>query len=91
MKLEKLINEINVIELRGDISKEVSGIQIDSRKVEKGHLFVAVKGTQTDVGTSECYVQPGSVRILDSQGNDVTRNYDIVIRKGTLTVLSPDP
>ena len=48
MKLEKLINEINVIELRGDISKEVSGIQIDSRKVEKGHLFVAVKGTQTD-------------------------------------------
>ena len=48
MKLEKLINEINVIGLCGDISKEVSGIQIDSRKVEKGHLFVAVKGTQTD-------------------------------------------
>ena len=48
MKLEKLIDEINVIGLHGDISKEVSGIQIDSRKVEKGHLFVAVKGTQTD-------------------------------------------
>ena len=48
MKLEKLINGIEIIEFRGDISIEVSDIQIDSRKVEKGHLFVAVKGTQTD-------------------------------------------
>ena len=27
---------------------EISGVNIDSRKIEKGHLFVAIKGTQTD-------------------------------------------
>jgi UDP-N-acetylmuramoyl-L-alanyl-D-glutamate--2,6-diaminopimelate ligase len=48
MKLEKLINGIDIIESRGNISIEITGIQIDSRKVEAGHLFVAVKGTQTD-------------------------------------------
>ena len=48
MKLEEIINGIEVIETKGDWAKEISGIHIDSRKVESGHLFVAVKGTQTD-------------------------------------------
>ena len=48
MKLEELIKGINVIEIKGDSTQNVSGIHIDSRKVEAGHLFIAVKGTQTD-------------------------------------------
>lgn len=48
MRLEEIINGINTIEVLGNINKEISGIHIDSRKVESGHLFVAVKGTQTD-------------------------------------------
>ena len=48
MILEKIINGINVVEIKGKTTKEISGIHIDSRKVESGHLFVAVKGTQTD-------------------------------------------
>ena len=48
MKLEDILKNINVIETQGDIAKEISGIHIDSRKIEPGHLFVAVKGTQTD-------------------------------------------
>ena len=48
MKLEEIINGIEVIGTIGDLAKEISGIHIDSRKVESGHLFVAVKGTQTD-------------------------------------------
>ena len=45
MKLEEIINGIEVIETKGDLAKEISSIHIDSRKVESGHLFVAVKGT----------------------------------------------
>ncbi|MBQ5418008.1 MAG: hypothetical protein IIU25_03230, partial [Oscillospiraceae bacterium] len=26
----------------------IFSVSIDSRKIEKGHLFVAIKGTQTD-------------------------------------------
>ena len=48
MKLEEIINGINATEIIGDRTKEITGIHIDSRKIETGHLFVAVKGTQTD-------------------------------------------
>ena len=48
MRLEDILKNINVIETQGDIAQEISGIHIDSRKIEPGHLFVAVKGTQTD-------------------------------------------
>ena len=48
MKLENILKNINVIETIGCINQEISGIQIDSRQIESGHLFVAVKGTQTD-------------------------------------------
>ena len=48
MKLENILKSINVIETIGCINQEISGIHIDSRQIEPGHLFVAVKGTQTD-------------------------------------------
>ena len=48
MKLENIIKSVNVCETRGNVDKEIKGIQMDSRLVEAGHLFVAVKGTQTD-------------------------------------------
>ena len=48
MRLEKILNGINIIETKGSLNQEIQGIHIDSRKIESGHLFVAVKGTQTD-------------------------------------------
>ena len=48
MKLEELIQDITISDSIGDTLKEVTGIQIDSRLVESGNMFVAVKGTQTD-------------------------------------------
>ena len=48
MKLENILKSINVIETIGCINQEISGIHIDSRQIESRHLFVAVKGTQTD-------------------------------------------
>ena len=48
MKLEEILKGINVIEIKGEIEKNITGINIDSRKIESGHLFVALKGTQTD-------------------------------------------
>ncbi len=48
MRLEDIIKGIAVLETVGDVAREVSGINIDSRQIEAGHIFVAVKGTQTD-------------------------------------------
>lgn len=48
MKLEEITKGITVGEIIGNADRDVAGINIDSRLIEPGHLFVAVKGTQTD-------------------------------------------
>ena len=48
MKLEEIIDGITIEDSKGDVLKEITGIHIDSRLIEPGNLFVAVKGTQTD-------------------------------------------
>lgn len=48
MKLTELLKNVKPLDIRGSQDVEVAGINIDSRKIEKGHLFVAIKGTQTD-------------------------------------------
>ena len=48
MKLTELIKAIKPLEVIGSLDKEITGINIDSRLIETGHLFIAVKGTQTD-------------------------------------------
>ncbi|MCH5223486.1 MAG: UDP-N-acetylmuramoyl-L-alanyl-D-glutamate--2,6-diaminopimelate ligase [Muribaculaceae bacterium] len=47
-KLSSLLADIDVKEIIGDTDKNITSIESDSRKVEKGALFVAVKGTSTD-------------------------------------------
>ena len=48
MELKELIRNISPINIVGCTEKEITGINIDSRRIEAGHLFVAMKGTQTD-------------------------------------------
>ena len=48
MKLRELLKNIKPISIQGDTDIDITGINIDSRRIEKGHLFVAIKGTQTD-------------------------------------------
>lgn len=48
MTIKELIVDIGVKEIRGDVNQTVENIQSDSRKVEPGSLFVAVKGRTTD-------------------------------------------
>ena len=48
MKLTELLKYVNPIAIIGEADVDITGVNIDSRKIEKGHLFVAIKGTQTD-------------------------------------------
>ena len=48
MKLSELLKLIKPIAIIGNAEAEITGVNIDSRKIENGHLFVAIKGTQTD-------------------------------------------
>ena len=48
MILSELLKYVNPDCIIGDDHIDITGVNIDSRKIEKGHLFVAIKGTQTD-------------------------------------------
>ena len=48
MRLSELLKKVKVLQIIGDAEKEITGINIDSRRIEPGHLFVAIPGTQTD-------------------------------------------
>ncbi len=48
MKLINLLDKIEVLSISGRNDIDISGINIDSRLIEEGHLFFAVKGAQTD-------------------------------------------
>ena len=52
MKLNELLENVEVLNILGDTEVEITGVNIDSRKIEKGHLFIAI---------------PGSLRILPQQ------------------------
>ncbi|HAC20851.1 MAG TPA: UDP-N-acetylmuramoyl-L-alanyl-D-glutamate--2,6-diaminopimelate ligase [Porphyromonadaceae bacterium] len=48
MKLSVLIEAIKEKVIQGGLNIDIFGLDSDSRKIEKGHLFVAVKGTAND-------------------------------------------
>ena len=48
MKLQELLKNIKPTQTIGDVEVEITGVNIDSRKIKDGHLFVAMKGTQVD-------------------------------------------
>ena len=48
MKLSDLLKNIVTISIIGDAERDIKGVNIDSRKVADGHLFIAMRGTQVD-------------------------------------------
>ena len=48
MLLKELLKAIQPVEVAGDSDIEITGVNIDSRLVEAGQLFMAMRGTQAD-------------------------------------------
>ena len=48
MKLNELLKGIKTKAMEGNGDVEIVGINIDSRAIAHGHMFIAIKGTQTD-------------------------------------------
>ncbi len=48
MKLSEIIKDIEVKAIIGNTDIDIADVDIDSRRVTSGHLFVAIPGTQTD-------------------------------------------
>lgn len=48
MILKKLIQNIDIVEVKGSVSEDITAILFDSRKAVAGSLFVAIKGSAND-------------------------------------------
>jgi len=48
MRLNDLLKYVKPLSITGNTDIDIKGINIDSRKIEQGQMFVAIKGTQTD-------------------------------------------
>lgn len=48
MKIEEILNGIEVVSVTGTKNRAITGIEFDSRKVKKDSLFVAIKGYKSD-------------------------------------------
>ena len=48
MKLSELLKNVVPVKTIGDTDIDITGVNIDSRRIASGHLFVAIPGTQTD-------------------------------------------
>ena len=58
----------------------------DGHKVQS----VVISGSETAVGEYEDRLVPSGAKIVDAEGNDVTRNYVVGYKNGKLTITSPD-
>ena len=65
MKLKNLVSGLDTIEVKGNLDCDICGVQIDSRRVDNGYLFIAVRGTAADghnyIGKA---VEKGAVAVL---------------------------
>ena len=48
MALEELIKGLKTVSVCGQTDIEITGVNIDSRRIKEGHLFIAQRGTQVD-------------------------------------------
>ncbi|MCD8292516.1 MAG: UDP-N-acetylmuramoyl-L-alanyl-D-glutamate--2,6-diaminopimelate ligase [Prevotellaceae bacterium] len=48
MKLKGLLKAVQPLQVIGSVETEIMGVDIDSRQVKPGHLFMAMCGTQAD-------------------------------------------
>lgn len=54
MLLADIFKGIRTEEVVGDMQRDIVDVHIDSRRIDKGHLFVAMRGTQVD---GHAYIQ----------------------------------
>ena len=48
MELKKMLVGLEGLKVRGDLSKDIKGIEKNSKEVKEGYLFVAIKGFSVD-------------------------------------------
>ncbi len=79
MKLKQLLTDIAVLQTNADLEMEITHIAYDSRKVERGSLFVAISGFASDGNRFiPMALEKGAVAVVTAKKPDVDVPYILV-------------
>ena len=89
MELKKIFKDVDYKLLQGSIDNDVTDIIIDSRKVKKDSMFIAIVGSEIDGHTYiEDAIKNGANTILVSKDVEVPPNITLIKVKDTRKILS---
>ena len=72
MELKKMLVGLEGLKVKGNLEKEIEGLESNSKNVKKGYLFVAIKGFSTDGHQYvESAIENGATAIMIEEGCDL--------------------
>ncbi len=94
MKLKAILNGIEGLKAKGNLDIDITSVNHDSRKVEAGGMFVAIKGFETDGHKYiKSAIENGAKVIVIEEGaaikkSDITDDVTIVMAQNTRSALA---
>lgn len=87
MLLSKLLNELNYVSITGDENINITGVSIDSKKVQKGQVFVCISGCNYDSHNAIYEAEKYGAKAIVCE-KDVDTNLTKILVKDTRKALS---
>ena len=94
MNLKNILDGIEGLKAKGELDLEIEGIESNSKKIEKGFLFVAIKGFTVDghefIGSA---IENGAVAVVVDESCDlkalkIPSNVTLIVAKDTREFLA---
>ncbi len=94
MELKKLLSGLEGLKVKGDLEKDIQGIEKNSKEIKKDYLFIAIKGFSVDGHTfiSDA-IQNGATAVIIEEGCDfkslkIPDDVTIIMAKDTREALA---
>lgn len=87
MNLETLLNSVSTLQVNGPLNREITSICYDSRRVQPGSLFIALKGEKVDgsIFVSQA-LEKGAIAILSETPETHARATVVVVKNTRLAM-----
>lgn len=87
MILKTLLNNVKIVNIKGDLTIDITNIHSDSRKIKQGGLFVAINGfAKNGIEFIPSAIENGAIAVIVEPNVDVNSlNYEIPIISVTNT------
>ncbi len=91
MILRVILKNVKTVSETGNLDMEITGVNIDSRRIAPGHLFIALKGTQVDGHQfiEKAITQGASAILCENMPDTLNPNVTYVVVESTERCVGP--